>query len=105
MEMPKLKTKSGAKKRFRVTASGRVKFKASHARHMMMNKPKAMKRKTRGSSILCDSDGTSVLEHWMPYAGPKKSKRSATRKKLAAAKEALKAAVSKKAKTSKKAGE
>ena len=86
--MPKQKTKSGAKKRFRVTASGRVKFKASHARHMQMNKPKSMKRKTKGSSILCDSDGTSVLEHWMPYAGPKKSKRSIARKKLAAAKEA-----------------
>jgi large subunit ribosomal protein L35 len=104
MEMPKMKTKSGAKKRFRVTATGKVKFKASHARHMMMNKPKSMKRKTRGSSILCESDGTSVLEHWMPYAGPKKSKRSATRKKLAAAKEAAAAAPAK-AKTSKKAGE
>jgi large subunit ribosomal protein L35 len=109
MEMPKMKTKSGAKKRFRVTASGRVKFKASHARHMQMNKPKSMKRKTKGSSILCDSDGTSVLEHWMPYAGPKKSKRSIARKKLAAAKEALKAKLAKKAPakaaTSKKAGE
>jgi large subunit ribosomal protein L35 len=106
MEMPKQKTKSGAKKRFRVTATGRVKFKAAHARHMMMNKPKSMKRKTRGSSILCESDGRSVLEHWMIYAGPKKSKRSIARKRIKAAKEAAANKPAKAAKaTTKKAGE
>ena len=34
-EMPKLKTHSGAKKRFRVTGKGKVKAGASHRRHFM----------------------------------------------------------------------
>ena len=37
--MPKLKTKSGAKKRFKVTASGKVKCQASRKRHGMIQRP------------------------------------------------------------------
>ena len=66
--MPKMKTKSGAKKRFRVTASGKVKVKQSHMRHMQMNKPKSMKRKARGTSILAEMDGRIILENFMPYS-------------------------------------
>ena len=50
--MPKLKTKSGAKKRFKVTAKGKVKFKQAHARHRLISKPKKMKRKARGTSVM-----------------------------------------------------
>jgi len=38
-QMPKLKTKSGAKKRFKVTASGKVKCQASRKRHGMIQRP------------------------------------------------------------------
>ena len=76
--MPKMKTKSGAKKRFRVTGSGRVKFKPAKSRHMMMNKPKAMKRKIRGMSLLADCDARIILENFLPYLrGRKKVKKAA----------------------------
>lgn len=73
--MPKMKTKSGAKKRFKTTAKGKVKFKQAYARHMMMNKPKSMKRKAKGTSILCAADARIVLRSWLPYARKKKKSR------------------------------
>ncbi len=66
--MPKMKTKSSAKKRFIVTGSGHVKFKPAKMRHMQMNKPKQMKRKARKTSILAKMDGRIILENFMPYA-------------------------------------
>ncbi|MFN3826146.1 MAG: 50S ribosomal protein L35 [Micavibrio sp.] len=82
--MPKMKTKSGAKKRFRVTASGKVKFKPAFARHMQMNKPKSMKRKTRGSEILNEIDTKIILENFLPYARKRKAKKAAAAKAAAA---------------------
>ena len=49
--MPKMKNKSSAKKRFKVTAKGKVKFKQAHARHRLISKPKKMKRKARGTMV------------------------------------------------------
>ncbi|NCC23191.1 MAG: 50S ribosomal protein L35 [Alphaproteobacteria bacterium] len=72
--MPKMKTKSGAKKRFKVTGTGRVKAKQAFARHMMMNKPKSMKRKARGTSVLCEADQEIVLKNFLPYQRGKKKK-------------------------------
>ena len=78
--MPKMKTKSGAKKRFRVTGSGRVKFKPAKSSHMMMNKPKKMKRKIRGMQILADCDARIILENFLPYLrGRKKVKMNAAK--------------------------
>ena len=65
--MPKMKTHSGVKKRFKVTSSGKVKFKPSHMRHMQTNKPKSMKRKARFLTTLCDSDARIVLRNFLPY--------------------------------------
>jgi len=70
--MPKMKTKSAAKKRFKVTGSGLVKFKQAKMRHMQMNKPKSMKRKARGTSVLAEMDGRIILENFLPYARGKK---------------------------------
>lgn len=72
--MPKMKTRSGAKKRFKVTSSGKVKFKPSFMRHMQMNKPKSMKRKARHGQMLCDADATLVLRNFLPYS--RKSKKA-----------------------------
>lgn len=72
--MPKMKTKSGAKKRFRVTASGKVKAKQSFMRHMQMNKPKSMKRKARGTATLCDADTKIIMDNFMPYERVRKKK-------------------------------
>jgi large subunit ribosomal protein L35 len=73
--MPKLKTKSAVKKRFSVTATGKVKFKKAFARHMMRNKSQKMKRQARGTTIAVHGDEQKVLG-WMPYA--RKSKRRTT---------------------------
>lgn len=72
--MPKMKTKSGAKKRFRVTSSGKVKFKQSNTRHRLISRPKSMKRKARGMAIMNECDA-NLVRTYMPYA--RKTKNSA----------------------------
>ena len=64
--MPKLKTKSGAKKRFSRTATGKVKAGVAHKRHRLISKPQQMKRKARGTVILQPGDTKLVLTY-MPY--------------------------------------
>jgi large subunit ribosomal protein L35 len=64
--MPKMKTKSGAKKRFSRTATGLIKAGVAHKRHRLISKPKQMKRKARGTMILRDGDARLVLTY-MPY--------------------------------------
>ena len=81
--MPKMKTKSGAKKRFRVTASGKVKAKQAFMRHMQMNKPKSMKRKARGPATLCDADTKIIMDNFLPYSRVRR-KRKDSRKVEAA---------------------
>lgn len=71
--MSKMKTHSSAKKRFKVTAKGRVKAKHAFTSHMMMNKPKSMKRKARGMDTLSEPDERIVLRNLLPY-GRKKRK-------------------------------
>lgn len=72
--MPKMKTKSSAKKRFKVTASGKVKSGQAKTSHMMMNKPKAMKRKARRTMVLFKADGEKVTKNYMPYSRVKRQK-------------------------------
>lgn len=64
--MPKMKTKSGAKKRFRFTATGKVKYAPSHKRHMLRRRSQKMKRQARGMEILNESD-TKLVMKYMPY--------------------------------------
>ncbi len=66
--MPKMKTHSSAKKRFKVTAKGKVKARQAFMRHMQMNKPKSMKRKARGTNVLSDADARIVLRNFIPYS-------------------------------------
>lgn len=66
--MSKMKTHSSAKKRFKTTAKGRVKAKRAFTSHMMMNKPKSMKRKARALDTLCEADERIVLRNFLPYA-------------------------------------
>ncbi|NKD45054.1 50S ribosomal protein L35 [Haematospirillum jordaniae] len=58
--MPKMKTKSAVKKRFRLTGTGKVRANVAYKRHMLRNKPQQMKRQARGTMILCDSDARIV---------------------------------------------
>ncbi|MAS87364.1 MAG: 50S ribosomal protein L35 [Micavibrio sp.] len=65
--MPKMKTKSTAKKRFKVTGNGKVKYKNAFSRHMMMNKSRKMKRKAKGMSFMFASDAMRTLKNFLPY--------------------------------------
>ena len=51
--MPKMKTKSGAKKRFKVTASGKVKAAQAGKRHGMIKRSRKFIRNARGTTVLC----------------------------------------------------
>ena len=64
--MPKMKTKSSAKKRFRFTASGKVKFSHARKRHMLRRRSQKMKRKARGMEIMNESDKVLIMKY-MPY--------------------------------------
>ncbi len=64
--MPKMKTKSGAKKRFKRTATGKIKAAVAHKRHRLISKPKQMKRTARGTFVLEPGDTNLVLTY-MPY--------------------------------------
>lgn len=64
--MPKLKSKSGAKKRFRATGSGKVRANYAYKRHNLRKRSQKMKRSTRGSFILTKSDG-EIVKKFLPY--------------------------------------
>ena len=65
--MPKLKTKSGAKKRFKMTASGKVKVGVAGKRHGMIKRSTKFIRQQRGTQLLSDPDAR-IVKKWMPYA-------------------------------------
>ncbi len=54
-DMPKIKTKSGAKKRFSVTGTGKIKVKRPGMRHLLEHKSKGRKRRLRQYIILSGS--------------------------------------------------
>jgi large subunit ribosomal protein L35 len=66
MEMPKMKTKSSAKKRFKLTASGKVKFKPANKRHGLVNRPKKMKRHSRRDEVMFEGDAKKVIRFFLP---------------------------------------
>jgi large subunit ribosomal protein L35 len=65
-KMPKMKTKSGAKKRFKMTASGLVKVAAAGKRHGMIKRTKKFIRNARGRMVLSDQDAR-IVKKYMPY--------------------------------------
>jgi large subunit ribosomal protein L35 len=65
-KMPKLKTKSGAKKRFGRTATGKIQRNWGNKRHRLISKSKQQKRLHRGTTTLEKGDAKLVLTY-MPY--------------------------------------
>lgn len=59
-DMPKLKTKSAAKKRFRLTASGKVRANVAYKQHNLRKRSQKMKRKARGTMVLANCDARIV---------------------------------------------
>lgn len=64
--MPKMKTKSSAKKRFKVTATGKVLAQQAGKRHGMIKRTAKFVRNARGTSALSDQDA-KIVKSYMPY--------------------------------------
>ncbi|MGF1447092.1 MAG: 50S ribosomal protein L35 [Pikeienuella sp.] len=64
--MPKMKTKSSVKKRFKVTASGRVKCQQAGKRHGMIKRTPKFIRNARGTTVLSKPD-ERIVKQFMPY--------------------------------------
>ena len=64
--MPKMKTKSSAKKRFRFTASGKVKAGAAGKRHGMIKRTNKQIRDHRGMAVLFKTDGDNIKKYFLP---------------------------------------
>jgi large subunit ribosomal protein L35 len=67
-KMPKLKTKSGAKKRFKVTANGHIKSAQAGKRHGMIKRTTKFIRKARGTTVLSKPDEIIIKKNFLPYA-------------------------------------
>ena len=64
--MPKLKTHKGAAKRFRITATGKIKRGHSHARHILTKKSNKRKRLLDIDALVAKADQKRV-EAMLPY--------------------------------------
>jgi large subunit ribosomal protein L35 len=64
--MPKLKTKSGAKKRFKITGTGKVKYTQAGKRHGMIKRTKKQIRNHRGMTVLFKTDGDNIKKFFLP---------------------------------------
>lgn len=64
--MPKLKTKSGVKKRFKLTASGKVKRQQAGKRHGMIKRSNDQIRRLRGTTTASAAD-EKTIKKFMPY--------------------------------------
>ena len=64
--MPKLKTHKGAAKRFRITATGKVKRGHSHARHILTKKTAKRKRNLDIDVLVSEADEAGV-KRMLPY--------------------------------------
>src|SRR5690242_15441675 len=63
--MPKLKTKSGVKKRFKITATGKVKHGVAGKRHRLIRQNGKDIRRNRGTVVTSDADA-KVIKKWAP---------------------------------------
>jgi len=64
--MPKVKSHSGAKKRFRFTASGKVKYKKTRVQHLLAKKSSKRTLRLRKAGFLGKTE-TSILKRLIPY--------------------------------------
>jgi large subunit ribosomal protein L35 len=64
--MPKMKTKSSAKKRFKVTGTGKVVAAQAGKRHGMIKRTNKFIRTARGTTVLSEPD-QKIVKSYMPY--------------------------------------
>ena len=65
--MPKMKSKSAAAKRFKLTGSGKVKYKQMNLRHILTKKSPKRKRELRKGGILAAVDSKKIRKQLLPY--------------------------------------
>src|SRR5690606_31728588 len=65
-EMPKLKTKSGAKKRFKLTATGKLKAGVAGKRHRLISHNAKYIRQQRGTKVMTEADA-KIIKTYLPY--------------------------------------
>ena len=65
--MPKMKSNSGAKKRFKLTGSGKIKRKKAFKRHILTKKSSKTKRNLGQTTLVAEADSASV-KRMIPYA-------------------------------------
>ena len=65
--MPKLKTKSSAKKRFKISATGKVMMAQAGKRHGMIKRTNKQIRKLRGTTVMSKQDA-KIVKSYMPYS-------------------------------------
>lgn len=65
--MPKLKTKSGAKKRFKITGSGKIKRKKAYMNHILTKKETKQKRRLAQKTTVKKEDEDNI-KAMLPYA-------------------------------------
>jgi large subunit ribosomal protein L35 len=66
IKMPKLKTKSGAKKRFKITGTGKVVYSQAGKRHGMIKRTNKQIRNLRGTNVLFKTDGDNIKKYFLP---------------------------------------
>jgi large subunit ribosomal protein L35 len=64
--MSKMKTTSSAKKRFKITGTGKVMAGPGKKRHCLSARSQKAKRQNRGSQVLAPQDAKTVM-NWLPY--------------------------------------
>ena len=65
-KMPKIKTKSSAKKRFKITGTGKVLYAQAGKRHGMIKRTNKQIRNHRGTSVMFDGDAANVKKYFLP---------------------------------------
>lgn len=65
--MPKMKSKTGAKKRFKITGGGRVKRNSAKRRHILTKKATKVKRRLRGAHMV-DKSQEHQIKAQLPYS-------------------------------------
>lgn len=64
--MPKIKTHSSSKKRFKITGTGKVKRAKAYKAHILTKKSTKRKRNLRKSTIASDAD-SAIIKKMIPY--------------------------------------
>lgn len=65
--MPKMKSNSGAAKRFKFTGSGKIKYKQAGKSHLLTHKTRARKRHLKSPGLVSKADKQSI-KRLLPYS-------------------------------------